>query len=133
MCLIYLDTCLVIYAIEEDPLFGKSTRSALADQPNAKFAISPLVKLECLVKPIKTADLTLQRYYEMALALYQQLQLPDAVFMAAAQLRARFNLRTPDALHLACAQHHHCVALWTNDDRLTQAGHGLVVNVLNAA
>ena len=58
------------------------------------------------------------------------LALPEAVFLAAAQLRARFGLRTPDALHLACAQHHGCDALWTNDDRLASAGHGLARNVV---
>ena len=35
----------------------------------------------------------------------------------------------PDALRLACAQHQ-CEALWTNDDRLAQASHGLARNVL---
>ena len=52
--------------------------------------------------------------------------------LAAAQLRARFNLRTPDALHLACAQANGCEALWTNDDRLVSASHGLAINVLTA-
>jgi predicted nucleic acid-binding protein len=36
----------------------------------------------------------------------------------------------PDALHLACAQHYRCKALWTNDDRLAQASHGQASNVL---
>ena len=44
--------------------------------------------------------------------------------------QSRFGLRTPDALHLACAQHHRCEALWTNDDRLASASHGLARNIL---
>ena len=130
MGLIYLDTCLLIYATERDPVFGERTLAALAAKPDARFAISPLVKLECLLKPIKNGDLVLQRHYEMAMAQLVQVSLPEQVFLAAAQLRARFNLRTPDALHLACAQHHRCDALWTNDDRLADAGHGLARNVL---
>ena len=130
MGLIYLDTCLLIYATERDPVFGERTLAALAANPETRFAISPLVKLECLVKPIKNGDLVLQRHYEMAMAQLVQLPFPEQVFFAAAQLRARFNLRTPDALHLACAQHHRCDALWTNDDRLAEAGHGLARNVL---
>jgi predicted nucleic acid-binding protein len=39
-------------------------------------------------------------------------------------------LRTPDALYIACAQHHRCDALWTNDDRLTSVSLGLAINVL---
>lgn len=133
MGLIYLDTCLLIYATERDPIFGERTLAAiatLATKPDARFAISPLVKLECLIMPIKNGDLVLQRHYEMAMAQFAQLSFPEQVFLAAAQLRARFNLRTRDALHLACAQHHRCDELWTNDDRLAEAGHGLALNVL---
>lgn len=57
----------------------------------------------------------------------------EPVYLAAAQLRARFNLRTPGALHLACAQAHGGDALWTNDDRLAAASHGVAVYVLTSA
>jgi predicted nucleic acid-binding protein len=60
------------------------------------------------------------------------LRTKEGLIHAAAQLRARFNLRPPDALHLACAQVHGCDALWTNDDRLVAASHGLAVNLLTA-
>lgn len=128
MGLIYLDTCLVIYATEADPVFGERTIAALRSRPDARFAISPLVSMECLVKPLRTADVVLQRRYEAVLSQLCSLAMPEAVFLAAAQLRAHGGLRTPDALHLACAQWHGCEALWTNDERLTQASHGLVRN-----
>ena len=54
------------------------------------------------------------------------------IYLEAAELRARFGLRTPDALHLACAQHHRCDALWTNDGRFGRASGGLARNVLGA-
>lgn len=130
MGLIYLDTCLVIYATELDPVFGERVRAALDAEPAARLAVSPLVKLECLVKPMRDGDLVLQQYYEGALAQLVSLSLPEAVYLQAARLRARFGLRTPDALHLACAQHHRCEALWTNDDRLARAGRGLARNIL---
>jgi len=56
--------------------------------------------------------------------------MPEPVYPQAAMLRARFSLKTPDALHLACAQHHRCTPLWTNDNRLAQASHGLAYNIL---
>ncbi|MEP7186035.1 MAG: PIN domain-containing protein [Rhodanobacter sp.] len=62
--------------------------------------------------------------------LFVPLAMPDPVYLQAAQLRARFALRSPDALHLACAQHHRCEALWTNDDRLHRASHGLAQMIL---
>jgi predicted nucleic acid-binding protein len=58
------------------------------------------------------------------------LDLPEQVYLQAAQLRARFGLKTPDALHLACAQYHRCDALWTNDDRLAQASQGLALRIV---
>lgn len=131
MGLIYLDTCLVIYVVERDPVFGERVREVIASEPEALFAISPLVKLECLVKPMRDADLVLQKYFEAALAQWVSLALPEPVFLQAAQLRARFGLKTPDTLHLACAQHHGCKALWTNDERLARASHGLARNVLS--
>ena len=130
MGLIYLDACLLIYAIEEHPLWADKVRAAFESAEDARFAISPLIKLECLVKPLKTGDVALQRRYEAGLNQLVQLPMPETIFLQAAMLRARFGLKTPDALHLACAQHHGCTALWTNNDRLEQAGHGLVRNVL---
>ena len=130
MGLIYLDACLLIYAIEEHPVWADKVRDAIKSASDARFAISPLIKLECLVKPLKTGDIALQRRYEAGLNQLVQLPMPETIFLQAAMLRARFGLKTPDALHLAAAQHHCCTALWTNDDRLKQAGHGLVRNVL---
>ncbi len=130
MGLIYLDTCLLIYAVENHPVWFSPVREALSNQPADSFAISPLVKMECLVKPMRLGDTALQWRYESAMTQFAPLTLNEAVFVQAAQLRARFNLKTPDALHLACAQHHGCVALWTNDDRLAQAAYGLARNVL---
>lgn len=130
MGLIYLDTRLLIYAIQNDPVRAPAVVAAMAGEQVGRFAVSPLVKMECLVGPMRQADLGLQRRFEIGLSHFVQLPLPEPVFLQAAQLRARFNLKTPDALHLACAQHHACDALWTNDDRLAQAGHGLAVNVL---
>ena len=91
--------------------------------------MSPLVTLECLVKPLRLGDHALEKRYEAALRELVQLPLPEPVFVSAARLRARFNLKTPDAIHLACAQLHECEQLWTNDNRLAQSAHGLAVNV----
>jgi predicted nucleic acid-binding protein len=130
MGLIYLDSCLVIYSVENHPQMAARVQTAMVRYPADSFAISALVTLECLVKPLKADDLGMVRRYEAGFAELEILPLPDTVYRDAARLRARFNLKTPDALHLACAQHHGCAALWTNDNRLALAGHGLAVNLL---
>jgi len=129
--LIYLDACLLIYLTERHFRWGQLVTDAMARAPNARFGISPLVKCECPGGPIRRADPVLERAYTELFGFFASLALPEAVYLQAAQLRARFTLRTPDALHLACAQHHRCEALWTNDNRLAQASHGLARNVLN--
>lgn len=129
MGLIYLDACLVIYLAEGHPAWGEAVASAMAQAGEARFAISPLVKCECLVGPMKRGDPVLQRTYEELFELFVPLAMPEPVYLQAAQLRARFGLKTPDALHLACAQHHRCSALWTNDERLSQVSHGLACNI----
>lgn len=129
MGIVLVDTCLVIDAFEDHPLHGARVRQAFGGQ--AGLAVSPLVKLECLVGPMRSGNLALQRYYEEGLAQFQLLDMPEQVYLLAAALRARFSLKTPDALHLATAQFHGCRALWTNDDRLATASCGLAVNLLH--
>jgi uncharacterized protein len=102
----------------------------MAGAADARFGISPLVKCECLVGPLKRGDPVLEHAYTKLFEVFMSLAMPEPVYLQAARLRARFTLRTPDALHLSCAQYHRCEALWTNDDRLTQASHGLAHNIL---
>lgn len=130
MGLIYLDACLLIYLAERHSRWGRPVAEALAAAEEARFAISPLVKLECLVGPTIRGDPVLERAYIELFDLFVSLSMPEPVYLQAAQLRARFSLKTPDALHLACAQHHRCAAVWTNDNRLAQASHGLALNIL---
>ena len=130
MGVIYLDACLIIYLTEEHARWGGPVADAMRRAGQARFAVSPLVKCECLMGPIQRGDPVLERAYSQLFGVFVSLAMPEPVYLQAAQLRARFALRTPDALHLACAQHHRCEALWTNDDRLAQASHGLARNVL---
>ena len=131
MGLIYVDACLIIYAFENHPRHAASVRNAFATAAGT-LVISPLVKLECLVGPMRSGNLVLQHHYEQGLERLQTLPMDEQIFTQAAELRARFGLKTPDALHLATAQHHGCSALWTNDERLASAAHGLALNVLTA-
>jgi uncharacterized protein len=128
--LIYLDACLVIYLIERHPLWGERIADLLGQFADVGFAVSPLIKCECLVGPAKRGDPVLRQAYIALFDKLVSLAMPESVYLDAADLRARFGLRTPDALHLACAQHHRCEALWTNDERLARASHGLARNVL---
>lgn len=130
MGLIYVDACLIIYLIERHARWGKPVADAMANAADSRFAISPLVKCECLVGSIKRGDSVLERSFIEAFELFESLAMPEPVYLQAAQLRGRFGLKAPDALHLACAQHHRCDALWTNDDRLTKVSRGLAQMII---
>lgn len=132
MGLIYLDACLLIYLVERHPRWGGVVAKAMAGASSVQFGISPLVKFECMVGPAKRGDPVLERAYLDVFELFVPLAMPDSAYLQAAQLRARFGLKSRDALHLAAAQHHRCEALWTNDERLTQASHGLARMILKS-
>jgi predicted nucleic acid-binding protein len=128
--LIYLDSCLLIYAVERTPVLGERIMRLMAGVSENHFAISALVKCECLVGPLRREDRVLEKLYRETFARFVALDIPDDVYFRAAELRARARLKTPDALHLACTEHHRCKALWTNDDRLNKASQGLAQNIL---
>lgn len=128
---IYLDTCIVIYLIEEHPLFVASIEKSLASVPDAVLVISALVEMECLVMPIrKNNNLLVEKYRDWFMQT-ESVGLEHEIFLRAAELRAtNQGLKTPDALHLAAAQHHGCTEFWTNDNRLDHIAPGLIKKVV---
>lgn len=127
----YLDTCIVIYLIERAEPFFSRVQLYLSRNPSVALCVSPLVRLEAVIKPLRDGDVRRVADYDIFLFGQQWLPCGDAVFVRAAELRATFGLRTPDALHLATALQHGCDAFWTNDDRLSRAAGGLAINLLS--
>lgn len=127
--MIYLDTCIAIYLVEEHPAYHAQIETALR-AGKLISSISPLVEMECLVLPIKAQRDDLIAKFDQFFAAQRCLPMPPEVYRRAAELRARHSLKTPDVLHLATAQYHGCTALWTNDNRLNNAAGSLAVNIL---
>lgn len=126
---VYLDTCCVIYLIENVPGFSKPMREYLACNRDAILCVSPMVRLETLIKPLSEGNHALAKDYEEFLQTQRWLPIGDAEFEMATQLRATHRIKTPDALHLATAYRHGCNEFWTNDDRLNLVVAGLAVNI----
>jgi predicted nucleic acid-binding protein len=127
--MIYLDSCILIYALEDQGDRGNAVRRALADVEVA-VASSPLALQECLVGPLRDRNVELRDRYVALFTRIESIALDTAAFIRAAELRADFALKTPDALHLAAAQLAGCTELWTNDQRLAAASRGLAVDVV---
>lgn len=128
--MIYLDSCLVIYAVEDVGDAGRRVRQMVSAAGSEQFAISWLVQMECLVAPLRRADPLLAQRYSDAFEQFVVLGLDQAVYRDAATLRATFGVKAPDALHVAAARAAGCTALWTGDRRLAHASQGLAVAVL---
>ena len=131
MGLIYVDACVLIYAMEDDGVRGRRARAAL-ESVDDRLATSALVAHECLVGPLRSGDLVLRSRYESAYRGMTRVGIDESIFLHAAEIRARHGLKTPDALHLAAAQLAGCDALWTNDKRLAEASRGLAVDIFAA-
>ena len=128
---IYLDSCLAIYLVEENPSFVAKLENALAAHAGANFCISPLTEMECLIMPLRKQNRLLIAKFENWFRKVQILQMQSGVYRNAAKLRANFtSLKTPDALHIATALRHNCDELWTNDNRLNSVAPSLVKNIL---
>lgn len=128
--MIYIDSCIAIYWVEENHICIEPLKIAFSMLPIGNMAYSPLVKLECLVYPYRHGDHSLIERYQSFFANAVYLSLADEIFEEATHLRAAYpNLKTPDALHLACAQYYGCSALWTNDDRLYRTVGSYAVNI----
>lgn len=84
------------------------------------ISVSAIALTECLVHPLKMNDTVAVRAYEGLFRGRNVTCLPVSRRIArrAAELRAQYNLRTPDALHIATALIGNCDAFLTNDRQL---------------
>ena len=53
---VYLDSCIVIYVVEENLTFLPAIEQLANSIPDLSFAVSPLTELECLVLPLRTKN-----------------------------------------------------------------------------
>ena len=126
---VYLDACAVIYLLESVEPFSKNARHFLVRNADAVLCVSPLVRMEVLIKPLRESSIQLVADYEDFLAAQHWLSINDSTFDLALKLRVQHGLKTPDALHLATAIQHSCNEFWTNDDRLNRSVGSLAVNM----
>ena len=128
---VYLDSCLVIYLVEEHSIFAPLLENYIFAQPDLIFVVSALSEMECFVMPFrKNNQLLIDKFCDW-FKQAESVLLGKEVFHQAAHLRADFpSLKTPDALHLATAIHHNCDEFWTNDNRLDKINPNPVKNIL---
>lgn len=118
-----LDTVIFIYFIEEHPQFLPLVEPVFTaiDAASLEGVTSGLTLLETLVAPYRAGNVSLAERYEALLSRsrgIRMVELDRPLLRAAAQLRARLRVKTPDALQLAAALAGGCRVYLTNDREL---------------
>jgi len=119
--LVALDTPVWIYHLEGSTIYGRVADAALQAVSDGRVAAvaSELVLLELLVAPLRKGAQDAADEIEMTLLHFPHLQLAPVtrgVLVRAAEMRASYGLRTPDAIMVATAVESGATLVITNDD-----------------
>ena len=120
--LVYLDSNVVIYLIEQPPNFGPraaaQVHSLMGD--GHRLLVSDLTRVECRSNPLATGDHAMLRHYDTFFGhtVDRVIPLTSSVCDRATAIRGRRRYRTADAIHLAAALEAGCAVFLTNDHRL---------------
>lgn len=120
-----LDTSVFIYHVEANPTYAALLLPVFGhiEHGRCRAVASTLAFLEVLVQPSRGADEARRAVLAALLASFPGIAwvaVDLAVADRAASLRARYRLRTPDAIHLATAVHERADVFLTNDHDLLQ-------------
>lgn len=120
---IYLDTNLYIYLFENHPDYASAVEKIVLACKKYKIQIlaSNLIFAELLVAPLQQNDSVNTKLYKnlhRELPNFNAIPVTKQIGVKAAELRAKYNLKTPDAIHLATAICQETDAFITHDQKL---------------
>jgi predicted nucleic acid-binding protein len=122
--LVGIDTPVFIYHIEANESYSPLTQKCLSSMEIGRWQgfTSTITLMEISVHPWRVGREDIARKYESLLMNFPNLEIVDVdrdVARIAAQLRARFDVRPPDALQVAASLANGARGFMTNDRRLT--------------
>ena len=125
-----IDTPLFIYHLEANKKYIELTQKSFSSMENGKWrgVTSTITLMEINVHPWRVGREDVARKYEAVLMNFPNLEIVDIdrdVARIAAQLRARFEIRPPDALRVAASLIMGARGFLTNDGRLSDL-HSLI-------
>jgi predicted nucleic acid-binding protein len=117
---LYMDTAPLIYYVETHPTYIAIMDEVMniLDSPSIVAMSSVILLPEVLVFPVRQGRNDLEKAYRDIFTQSKRFQLipvSRAIAERSIVLRAQYNLRTPDALHIATAIEKQCDAFLTND------------------
>ncbi len=123
---LYIDAAPLIYYIEEehpDYLTRMDALVAFVEENSIELFSSVITLTEVLIQPFRQNRVDLEQQYREILAksgIVRLLDINQQIAEIAARLRVTYQLKTPDALHLATAINTGCDAFLTNDVALSK-------------
>jgi predicted nucleic acid-binding protein len=121
---VYLDVNCVIYLVEQNPVWWPriAARVATIRSGGDRLAVSDFTRAECLVGPYRANDTSLLAKYASFFADpdIEVLSITAAACERGAQIRATYNFKIADAVHIGAAIEHRCDILLTNDLQLAR-------------
>lgn len=115
-----VETAPYIYYVENHPAYADKMDAIfqIIEATQAEIITSVITLTETMMKPIQANDLPIIAAYRDLLTetdYVHLIALTSEFAEKAAHLRAKYNLRTPDALHVVTAIESGCDAFLTND------------------
>ena len=117
---VLFDSSVWIYHFEQHPEFARAAGQVIQLLEEGRFRgiVSELTLLELTVRPLQLGRQDVADEYELLLSYFPNMDLEPVsreVLLDAAALRARYRLRTPDAILLATGIRSSATAAVTND------------------
>ncbi len=118
---VLIDTSVWIYHFEQHPEFASPAGRVIENLEDGKFrgVASELTLLELTVRPLQLGRQDVADDYEVLLGYFPHFELEPIsreILLAAAGLRARQRLRTPDAIQIATGLRTGATLAVTNDE-----------------
>ena len=131
-----LDTAIFIYHFEKHPRYFPLTQELFSgiEVGVRKGVTSAITLMEIIVKPLALGRQDVARKYEALLVNFPNLDIVDLdrhVIRQAAQLRAEYRIRPPDALQVGVSLLYGAEVFITNDEQLKRLQDKLDVIVLD--
>lgn len=115
---VYFDTSTTVYLVENIMPWEPMIQARLAK--GAIIIYTDLTRMESIVKPLKLKNQNTLIEFDVLFSTSELVPLTAMVFNRAAQIRADYGYKTPDAIHLAAAVESGCDQFLTNDQRLSR-------------
>ncbi|NEO27497.1 MAG: type II toxin-antitoxin system VapC family toxin [Kamptonema sp. SIO4C4] len=133
---IALDTVIFIYALEDNPDFGKMATKIFEkiEEGRIQGFASDLALAELMVQPLRKGRTEVADEYAQELPKFPNLSfgsLTRQIVINAARLRGNSNLALIDALHLASAIEANCTIFLTNDTAIKHPNPGIEITLLS--